>query len=45
MVTHDLMNFTAMLLSGILGAFLVAPARHTLALVRRRIEDERGRRR
>jgi hypothetical protein len=44
MLTHDLMNFAAMLLSGILGSMLVTPARQTLAVVRRRIQEERSRR-
>jgi hypothetical protein len=37
---HDLLNISAMLLSGVLGALLVTPTRRTFAVVRRRIEDE-----
>jgi hypothetical protein len=37
---HDLLNLSAMLLSGMFGALLVAPTRRTFAFVRRRIEDE-----
>jgi hypothetical protein len=41
---HDLLNFSALLLSGVLGALLVAPTQRTLAQVRERIENTLDRR-
>jgi hypothetical protein len=44
MALHDLLNFAALLLSGILGGVIATPARRKLAVVRRRIDDGRARR-